>query len=57
MRARIYQPSKYGMYCGQIFDDKHKCWKTVTILCITKWGAKRELINWKRLNYPEEIEI
>lgn len=57
MKARIYQPCKYGMYYGQIFDEKHKYWKTVTQMCFTKYGAKRELIRWKNLNYPEEIEI
>lgn len=57
MRARIYQPCKYGMYCGQIFDENYKKWKTVTPLCLTKWGAKRELIKWKNMNYPEEIRI
>lgn len=57
MKARIYQPSKYGMYYRQIFDDKYKRWKTVTPLCLTKWGVKRELANWKRQNYPEEMEI
>ena len=45
MKARIYQPSKYGMYYGQIFDDKHKRWKTVTPLYLTKRGVKRELAN------------
>ena len=43
MRARILQPCKNGLYYGQVYDEKNKYWKDVTSLCITEWGAKREL--------------
>lgn len=33
MRARIYQPYKGGLYCGQIYDKELKCWKQVTEGC------------------------
>ena len=32
-------------------------WVTVTSSCLTRWGAKRELKQWKRKHYGEEIEI
>jgi len=57
MRARIYQPCKNGLYWGQVYDEKLKIWKNVTLSCFTEWGAKRELEKWRKKNYPKEFEI
>lgn len=57
MRARIYQPYKDGLYCGQIYDEELKCWKQVTEGCFTESGAKKQLKKWKKRKYPEEFEI
>ena len=57
MRARINQPCKNGLYWGQVYDEKRKRWKDVTLSCFTRWGAKRELEKWKRQNCPEEFEL
>ena len=57
MRARIFQPCKNGLYYGQVYDEKNKYWKDVTPLCITEWGAKRELKKWRKQNCPKELEI
>ena len=57
MKVRIYQPHKNGLCWGQIYDEQLKFWKTVTISCFTKWGAKRELEKWKKQNHSQEFEI
>lgn len=57
MKARIYQSCPSGLYWGQVYDEKYKCWKNVTLSCFTEWGARKELKKWKKLNCPQEFEL
>lgn len=62
MRARIKQ--EHNFYVGQIYGQwtygglfEKEGWETVTPQCFTKWGARIELIKWKRKHVSEEFEI
>ena len=57
MKARIHKNCPSGLHWGQIYDKERKGWRTVTIGCITEWGAKRELEKWRKVHCPEEFEI
>lgn len=58
MKARIYHPCKHGLYWGQLYNEKRKCWDSVTLSCFTRGGAKRALKRYvkKELEF-EEFEI
>lgn len=56
IRARIYHPCKNGLYWGQVYDEKYKGWKDVTLSCFTEWGAKKQLEKWRESNKPKEFE-
>lgn len=43
MRARIHQECSNGLYWGQIFNEKYKCWEDVTLSCFTEHGARKAL--------------
>lgn len=63
MKARVIE--SYGIFKGQVYGKSFNFisgkyepgWVTVTSSCFTRWGAKRELKQWKRKHYGEEIEI
>ena len=62
MRARIKR--EHNFYVGQIYGKweyggvfEKEGWETVTSKCFTKWGARIELIKWKREHVSEEFEI
>lgn len=57
MRARIHQECSNGLYWGQIFNEKYKCWEDVTLSCFTEHGARKALEKWRKENRPQEFEI
>ena len=64
MRARIVKDSGggyvgevYGVWTSWIFETRWEGWRSVTTRCVTKWGARLELENWKKENCPDEFEI
>lgn len=57
MRARIHKNTPSGLHWGQVYDEKEKRWKDVTMGCITEWGAKRELEKWRKVHCPKEFKI
>ena len=60
MKARIVQ-NNCGYYIGEVYGNwsnsliqtKWTGWNRVTGTCITKWGARRELEQWKKKNYQD----
>lgn len=63
MEARIIESSCMfeGQVQGQSFNllsgKWESGWVTVTSPCFTRWGARRELKQWKRKHYGEKVEI
>lgn len=58
MRARVHQNCRNGLHWGQIWNEKHNRWETVTMSSITAWGARRALAKYvKRNRIEKEFEI
>lgn len=68
MKTRIVKSSGGAFWVGQIYITsdiyllgqylgERTGWETVTGICYTKWGAKRELKKWKKEHCGEEFEI
>lgn len=64
MKARIKKDSTGCWYYGEVYGTWKNTfgewtgWNRVTEFCLTKWGAKRELIKYKeKIEYVEEFEL
>ena len=64
MRARIRKDSG-GCWIGEVYGNWENLllgtewtgWNKVTTRCITQFGAKWELNQWKKEHYPEEFDL
>lgn len=56
MKARIVKEI-YGLYHGEIYNDKAGLWKQVTDSCYTKWGARRLIYKYIKKEITEEFEV
>ena len=58
MKARVRNTlvSGNGMWVGQIYDEKKKIWKDITMKCFTALGAKQQLKKYvKARGIPFEL--
>ena len=63
MKARIVKEGNF--WVGQVYGawayffslEERIGWGTVTSKCLTKFGAKIELMKWKKEHISEEFEL
>lgn len=64
MKARIRKDS-CGCYIGEVYGTwenwllgtKWTGWDKVTTRCMTEWGARKELQQWKEKHCPTTFEL
>ena len=64
MKARIVKSSGGEFWGGEVYGHwgvlglfERVGWNRVTEKCYTQWGAKRELMKWKKEHCGEEFEL